>query len=72
MDGSNFVTGGRNHPTMTMQALAFRSAETHREDGEERDPDGLRSVFRRAADKPADLRHPVIHFHIENPLPQLW
>jgi len=27
VDGSNFVTGGRNHPTMTIQALAFRAAE---------------------------------------------
>jgi choline dehydrogenase-like flavoprotein len=26
VDGSNFVTGGRNHPTMTIQALAFRAA----------------------------------------------
>jgi choline dehydrogenase-like flavoprotein len=27
VDGSNLVTGGRNHPTMTIQALAFRAAE---------------------------------------------
>jgi len=27
VDGSNFVTGGRNHPTMTIEALAFRAAE---------------------------------------------
>ena len=27
VDGSNFVTGGRNHPTLTIQALAFRAAE---------------------------------------------
>lgn len=27
IDGSNFVTGGRNHPTMTIQALAFRASE---------------------------------------------
>jgi choline dehydrogenase-like flavoprotein len=27
IDGSNLVTGGRNHPTMTIQALAFRAAE---------------------------------------------
>jgi choline dehydrogenase-like flavoprotein len=27
VDGSSFVTGGRNHPTMTIQALAFRAAE---------------------------------------------
>src|SRR3984885_179587 len=27
VDGSNFVTGGRNHPTMTIQALAYRAAE---------------------------------------------
>ena len=27
VDGSNFVSGGRNHPTMTIQALAFRAAE---------------------------------------------
>jgi len=27
VDGSNFVTGGRNHPTMTIQALAFRAAD---------------------------------------------
>jgi choline dehydrogenase-like flavoprotein len=27
VDGSNLVTGGRNHPTMTLQALAFRAAE---------------------------------------------
>jgi choline dehydrogenase-like flavoprotein len=27
VDGSVFVTGGRNHPTMTIQALAFRAAE---------------------------------------------
>jgi len=26
VDGSNFVTGGRNHPTLTIQALAFRAA----------------------------------------------
>ncbi len=27
VDGRNLVTGGRNHPTMTIQALAFRAAE---------------------------------------------
>ncbi len=27
VDGSSFVTGGRNHPTMTIEALAFRCAE---------------------------------------------
>jgi choline dehydrogenase-like flavoprotein len=27
VDGSNMVTGGRNHPTMTIQALAFRAAD---------------------------------------------
>ena len=27
VDGSNFVTGGRNHPTMTIEALAFRASE---------------------------------------------
>jgi choline dehydrogenase-like flavoprotein len=27
VDGSVLVTGGRNHPTMTIQALAFRAAE---------------------------------------------
>ncbi len=27
VDGSNLVTGGRNHPTMTVQALAFRAAD---------------------------------------------
>ena len=27
VDGSSFVTGGRNHPTLTIQALAFRAAE---------------------------------------------
>jgi choline dehydrogenase-like flavoprotein len=27
VDGSNLVTGGRNHPTLTIQALAFRAAE---------------------------------------------
>jgi choline dehydrogenase-like flavoprotein len=27
VDGSSFVTGGRNHPTMTISALAFRAAE---------------------------------------------
>jgi choline dehydrogenase-like flavoprotein len=27
VDGSSFVTGGRNHPTMTIQALAFRASE---------------------------------------------
>jgi choline dehydrogenase-like flavoprotein len=27
VDGSNMVTGGRNHPTMTIQALAYRAAE---------------------------------------------
>jgi choline dehydrogenase-like flavoprotein len=27
VDGSVFVTGGRNHPTLTIQALAFRAAE---------------------------------------------
>lgn len=26
VDGSNMVTGGRNHPTMTISALAFRAA----------------------------------------------
>ena len=28
VDGSSFVTGGRNHPTMTISALAFRAADT--------------------------------------------
>lgn len=27
VDGSSFVTGGRNHPTVTIQALAFRAAD---------------------------------------------
>ena len=27
VDGSSLVTGGRNHPTMTISALAFRAAE---------------------------------------------
>src|SRR5579863_8826374 len=27
VDGSSFVTGGRNHPTMTIEALAFRASE---------------------------------------------
>jgi choline dehydrogenase-like flavoprotein len=27
VDGSNLVTGGRNHPTLTIQALAFRAAD---------------------------------------------
>jgi choline dehydrogenase-like flavoprotein len=27
VDGSSFVTGGRNHPTLTIQALAFRASE---------------------------------------------
>jgi len=27
VDGSNLVTGGRNHPTLTIQALAFRASE---------------------------------------------
>lgn len=27
VDGSNLVTGGRNHPTMTIQALAYRAAD---------------------------------------------
>ncbi len=27
VDGSNLVTGGRNHPTMTIQALALRAAD---------------------------------------------
>ena len=64
------ITGGRNHLTMTLQALVFRG-RTHREDGKEWKPDGLRSVFRcGAADEPADLRDSVIHFHIENPLPE--
>ena len=27
VDGSNLVTDGRNHPTMTIQALAFRAAK---------------------------------------------
>jgi choline dehydrogenase-like flavoprotein len=27
VDGSVFVTGGRNHPTLTIQALAFRASE---------------------------------------------
>src|SRR5580704_19270588 len=27
VDGSSFVTGGRNHPTMTIQALAFRASD---------------------------------------------
>jgi choline dehydrogenase-like flavoprotein len=27
VDGSSLVTGGRNHPTMTIQALAFRASE---------------------------------------------
>jgi choline dehydrogenase-like flavoprotein len=26
-DGSNLVTGGRNHPTLTIEALAFRASE---------------------------------------------
>ena len=33
VDGSNLVTGGRNHPTMTIQALAYQGgrASDHRE-----------------------------------------
>ncbi len=27
VDGSNLVTGGRNHPTMTIEALAFRASD---------------------------------------------
>ena len=27
VDGSSLVTGGRNHPTMTISALAFRAAD---------------------------------------------
>jgi len=27
VDGSSFVTSGRNHPTCTIEALAFRAAE---------------------------------------------
>jgi choline dehydrogenase-like flavoprotein len=27
MDGSNFVTTARNHPTCTIEALAFRASE---------------------------------------------
>jgi choline dehydrogenase-like flavoprotein len=27
VDGSSFVTTGRNHPTCTIQALAYRAAE---------------------------------------------
>ncbi len=27
VDGSNLVTGGRNHPTLTIEALAFRASE---------------------------------------------
>jgi choline dehydrogenase-like flavoprotein len=27
VDGSSFVTSGRNHPTCTIQALAFRAAD---------------------------------------------
>ena len=27
VDGSKLVTGGRNHPTLTIQALAFRAAD---------------------------------------------
>jgi choline dehydrogenase-like flavoprotein len=27
VDGSSFVTGGRNHPTMTISALAYRAAD---------------------------------------------
>ena len=27
VDGSSFVTSGRNHPTCTIQALAYRAAE---------------------------------------------
>jgi choline dehydrogenase-like flavoprotein len=27
VDGSSFVTGGRNHPALTIQALAFRAAD---------------------------------------------
>jgi choline dehydrogenase-like flavoprotein len=27
VDGSSFVTGGRNHPAFTIQALAFRAAD---------------------------------------------
>ena len=27
VDGSSMVTGGRNHPTLTIQALAFRAAD---------------------------------------------
>jgi len=27
VDGSSLVTGGRNHPTMTISALAYRCAD---------------------------------------------
>ena len=27
VDGTSFVTGGRNHPTLTISALAFRAAD---------------------------------------------
>jgi len=27
IDGSSFVTSGRNHPTSTIQALAYRAAD---------------------------------------------
>ena len=27
VDGSSFVTGGRNHPALTIEALAFRAAD---------------------------------------------
>jgi hypothetical protein len=27
VDNSSFVTGGRNHPTLTTSALAFRAAD---------------------------------------------
>ena len=36
VDGSTLVTGGRNHPTMTIQALAFRAAEHISKAGKER------------------------------------
>src|SRR5258706_5301689 len=34
VDGSSFVTGGRNHPTLTISALAYRCADHLAEAGE--------------------------------------
>ena len=53
VDGSNLVTGGRNHPTMTIQALAFRAADHIDSRGEEGRPSHPRVV---PASSPGSLR----------------